>query len=90
MGLHGVIAGGVAQCIEEPLGVLPTLLNGEVLQCKELLSIDLLILPSCPKAVLPIEEDVGHEDMNGVGPISDWNVKIRYFPFVFFEVIWYF
>ena len=87
VGLHCIIAGGIAQHVKEPLGVLPLFVNGETLQCKEFLSVNWFPFSSCPKAVLPIKEDVGCEDINGVGAISDWKVKIGYFPFIFFEIL---
>ena len=86
VGFHGIVARGVTQHVEEPLRVLPLLIDGELLQGEKLLPVNELPFPSHPKVVLPIEEDVGCKDMNGVGPISDQNIKIRNFPFILFKV----
>src|SRR5580692_4327887 len=77
-----VVAGGVGDGIEEPLGVFPVLVDGEALWGEELLSVDRLVLTVRAQAVLSVKFDEGGEDVDGVGAVSNRNKEVADTTFV--------
>src|SRR5580692_2320078 len=82
LGDDGIVTGRVGDGVEEPLGVLPILVDCKALRSEELLAIDGLVLTVRAQAVLSVKFDVGGEDVDGMGAISNRNKEVGDVPFV--------
>jgi hypothetical protein len=77
-----VMTGWISDSVKEPLGVLPILVDSEALGGKEFLVVDRFVLTVCAQSVLSIKLDVGGEDVDGVGAVSNWNKEVADAPFI--------
>jgi hypothetical protein len=64
------------------LGVLPIFVNGEAFGGKEFVAVNGLVHTVRAQAVLSFKFDVGGEDMDGVGTVSNWNKEVGDAPFI--------
>src|SRR5580692_4110255 len=77
-----VVARGIGDGVEEPLGVVPVFVDGEALRGEEFLTVDGLVLAIRAQAVLSVKLDEGGEDVDGMGAVSNRNKEVGDVPFV--------